>query len=179
MADRTKEIMEVLRLFEESDFTTMQLELDGMQLALSKDGGSLPQFQRVQHMPPASAQVPVTASSRAQPATPAKGVNGNGAGAVQALAVSPTKTASKVAGEGLIAVKSPTPGTFYRAPSPGEPPFIEVGGKVSKNDTVCLIECMKLFNTIGAECDGTIASIEVENAQPVELGQVLVYIRPS
>jgi acetyl-CoA carboxylase biotin carboxyl carrier protein len=81
--------------------------------------------------------------------------------------------------EGMVAVRAPMLGTFYRSPSPGEPPFVEVGQKVKADDTVCLIEVMKLFNSIKAGVDGTIVQIGPENATLVEYEQVLILIRPS
>jgi acetyl-CoA carboxylase biotin carboxyl carrier protein len=75
--------------------------------------------------------------------------------------------------EGLTPIKSPMLGTFYRAPKPGAPPFAEVGEVVSENDAVCIIEVMKLFNTIKAGVRGRIAKVCVENAQMVEFQQTL------
>ncbi len=76
-------------------------------------------------------------------------------------------------------VSSPMVGTFYRAPSPEAPPFTDVGQAVKRGDVVCIIEAMKLMNEIEADIDGTVVSIEVEDAQPVQFGQALVRIRPS
>jgi acetyl-CoA carboxylase biotin carboxyl carrier protein len=73
-------------------------------------------------------------------------------------------------------VKSPMVGTFYRAPSPGAPSFVEVGQAVTKGQTICIIEAMKLLNEIAADATGTIKSILVENGQPVEYGQGLFII---
>lgn len=73
-------------------------------------------------------------------------------------------------------VTSPMVGTFYRAPSPGADPFVEVGTKVNKGDTLCIIEAMKLLNEIEAEVSGTVKEILVENSQPVEFGQPLFII---
>ena len=73
-------------------------------------------------------------------------------------------------------VKSPMVGTFYRAPSPGAPSFVEVGQSVTKGQTICIIEAMKLLNEIAADASGTIKSILVENGQPVEYGQGLFVI---
>jgi acetyl-CoA carboxylase biotin carboxyl carrier protein len=73
-------------------------------------------------------------------------------------------------------VKSPMVGTFYRAPSPGAPPFFEVGQAVTKGQTLCIIEAMKLLNEIEADASGTIKAILVENGQPVEYGQGLFVI---
>lgn len=76
-------------------------------------------------------------------------------------------------------VKSPMIGTFYRSPEPGAPPFVNVGDRVKKGDVICLIEVMKLINSITAEHDGTVTEIFVENASPVEFGQALMAIDPS
>ena len=70
-------------------------------------------------------------------------------------------------------LKSPMVGTFYRAPSPGAPSFVEVGQSVTKGQTICIIEAMKLLNEIEADSDGVIKEILVENGQPVEYGQPL------
>jgi acetyl-CoA carboxylase biotin carboxyl carrier protein len=73
-------------------------------------------------------------------------------------------------------LKSPMVGTFYRAPSPGSPSFVEVGQSVTKGQTLCIIEAMKLLNEIESDFSGTIKAILVENGQPVEYGQPLFQI---
>jgi acetyl-CoA carboxylase biotin carboxyl carrier protein len=78
--------------------------------------------------------------------------------------------------EGLVAIKAPMLGTFYRTPKPGAPPFVEVGAMVDKDDPVCIIEVMKLFNTVKAGVQGRIAQICAEQGQLVEYQQVLFLI---
>ena len=73
-------------------------------------------------------------------------------------------------------LKSPMVGTFYRAPSPGAPNFVEVGQAVTKGQTLCIIEAMKLLNEIESDVAGTVKAILVENGQPVEYGQALFVI---
>lgn len=73
-------------------------------------------------------------------------------------------------------LKSPMVGTFYRAPSPGAPAFVEIGQAVTKGQTLCIIEAMKLLNEIESDFSGTIKAILVENGQPVEYGQPLFLI---
>jgi len=73
-------------------------------------------------------------------------------------------------------LKSPMVGTFYRAPSPGAPPFVEIGQQVTKGQTLCIIEAMKLLNEIESDASGTVKAILVENGQPVEYGQPLFTI---
>jgi acetyl-CoA carboxylase biotin carboxyl carrier protein len=80
---------------------------------------------------------------------------------------------------GQVAVRAPTIGTFYRASSPGAPPFVQVGDRVAANDTVCMFEVMKLFSSLPAGADGTIAAILVENEAQVEQDQVLMLIAPD
>ncbi len=76
-------------------------------------------------------------------------------------------------------VNSPFVGTFYRAPSPDSPPFVDVGAKVKKGQTLCIVEAMKLMNEIESEVDGTVAEIFVQNATPVEFGEPLFRIVPG
>jgi len=75
-------------------------------------------------------------------------------------------------------IKSPLVGTFYRAPSPGAPPFVEEGDIVSKGQVLCIIEALKVMNEIESDIDGKVVKILVENGQPVEYGQELFYIEP-
>ena len=70
-------------------------------------------------------------------------------------------------------------GTFYSAPAPDEDPFVAVGDRISKGDTVCIIEAMKLMNEIEGEVTGQIMEIKVENGEPVEFGQVLMRVNPG
>lgn len=73
--------------------------------------------------------------------------------------------------------KSPLVGTVYLAPQAGEAPYVKVGDNIKKGDPICIVESMKMFNTIEAEKDGVVAEIPVDNGQIVEFGQVLVCIR--
>ena len=88
--------------------------------------------------------------------------------------------AAEVAGEGAImeghVVKSPMVGTFYSAPAPGNPSYVELGSAVKQGDTLCIIEAMKLLNEIEAEASGVIKQILVENGEPGEFGQPLFVI---
>lgn len=79
---------------------------------------------------------------------------------------------------GLTPIKSPMVGTFYSAPSPDAKPFVSVGASVDEETDVCVIEAMKVFNNIKAECRGTIARILVNNGQTVEFGQALFMVKP-
>ena len=74
------------------------------------------------------------------------------------------------------AITSPMVGTFYAAPSPDAEPFVEVGKTIAEGDVVCIVEAMKLMNEIKAECAGKVSQICVKNGDPVEFGQVLMYV---
>jgi acetyl-CoA carboxylase biotin carboxyl carrier protein len=87
--------------------------------------------------------------------------------------------APSVAGADGVTIESPMIGVFYRAPSPGAPPFVDVGTRVEADTIVCLIEVMKLMNSVPAGAAGTIAEIHVENANPVEYGQPLFRVEPA
>jgi oxaloacetate decarboxylase alpha subunit len=79
---------------------------------------------------------------------------------------------------GLVTVESPMVGTFYRAPQPGAPPFVEVGDVVGAGQTLCILEAMKLMNEVKSELEAIVRTIHVDNAQPVEFGQVLFDLEP-
>ena len=80
--------------------------------------------------------------------------------------------------DGVIRVESPMVGVFYRAPNPGAPPFVEIGDVVEPGQTLCVLEAMKLFNELKSDAAGVVRAIHVENAQPVEYGQLLFEIEP-
>lgn len=87
--------------------------------------------------------------------------------------------APATSGKKTVDIKSPMIGTFYRTANPESAPFVSVGDKVSKGQTVCIIEAMKLFNEIESEVSGTIVKVMVENASPVEYDQVLFVVEPD
>jgi oxaloacetate decarboxylase alpha subunit len=82
------------------------------------------------------------------------------------------------ASDGFIRVEAPMVGTFYRAPEPGARPFVEEGDAVAPGDTLCILEAMKLMNHVKAEIEGIVRAIHVENAEPVEFGQLLFELEP-
>ncbi len=79
----------------------------------------------------------------------------------------------------FVEVTAPMVGTFYRAPAPGEPSFVEVGSRIAVGQTVCILEAMKLMNELESEFSGEIIEILVENGTPVEFGQALMRVKPS
>jgi acetyl-CoA carboxylase biotin carboxyl carrier protein len=78
-----------------------------------------------------------------------------------------------------VEIKSPMVGTFYRSPAPDEPAFASIGDRIRVGQTVCIIEAMKLMNEIEAESAGLVMEVLVENGQPIEFGQTLMYINPG
>lgn len=108
------------------------------------------------------------------------------AGAPIVVAAPAAAAPAKAAGNGgeaaatdhLIPIKSPMVGTFYAAPAPDAKPFVSVGATVNEETDVCVIEAMKVFNNVKAECSGKIAKIVVTNGQAVEFGQVLFLVEP-
>ncbi|MFP4140486.1 MAG: acetyl-CoA carboxylase biotin carboxyl carrier protein [Planctomycetota bacterium] len=96
----------------------------------------------------------------------------------QQAAPAATEAAAPTPADNLIEVISPMVGTFYSAPSPDSDPFVSSGDKVTPETVVCIVEAMKVMNEIKAEVAGTIVEVCVQNAQPVEYGQVLFRVKP-
>ncbi len=158
------EVLEILELIEKSDFDFFELELGDLKLTVSKDGV-------VSGGPGRTA---VTARQEAGPATsPAPS-----AGQPEPAPPAPARQ-DPVVRDGLVPVVAPMVGTFYAAPDPESPPFIEQGAPVGEDTTVGLIEVMKVFTSVAARARGVISEVLVSNAQFVEYGQVLFLIDPD
>ncbi len=117
----------------------------------------------------AAASMAPVASAASQPAT---GAAPNPDSAPVVAAEPPPKS-------NLIEIKSPMVGTFYRAPAPEAPPYVEIGSHVSKGQTLCILEAMKLMNELESDVEGVVRAVLAENADPVEYGQVLFRIEPT
>jgi acetyl-CoA carboxylase biotin carboxyl carrier protein len=130
---------------------------------------------RIAKTPPAA---PVAASVTQAPA-PAATVTHEPAAAAPSPAPAAPAPAAAPAKNNWIEVKSPMVGTYYRSPAPEAPPYIEVGAHVIRGQTLCILEAMKLMNEMESEVAGTVREICVENAEPVEYGQVLFRIEPD
>jgi acetyl-CoA carboxylase biotin carboxyl carrier protein len=117
----------------------------------------------------AAPAAPVVMASQPMQMMPAGIATGPAAGTGPAEATAPAEPAGHT-------LKSPMVGTFYRSPSPGAPSFVEAGQSVSKGQTLCIIEAMKLLNEIESDKAGVVKAILVENGQPVEYGQPLFVI---
>jgi acetyl-CoA carboxylase biotin carboxyl carrier protein len=169
----TEEITQILRLVEESPFGELHLEIGDFKLTLGKGEGRIP---RQQTQPAAAAA--------AGPAEPRDGRRNPDApqGHVPEKLEGPKPGVFDPAPnekDGLAPVKAPTLGIFYRSPKPGAPPFTEVGKAVAENDTVCLLEVMKLFTAVKAGVKGRIVEICAKNNDLVQYGQVLFIIDPD
>jgi acetyl-CoA carboxylase biotin carboxyl carrier protein len=120
--------------------------------------------------------VPVAMAVPAIPASAAAAASHSSAPA----AAPPVEVAAPAGpAKNLVDVRSPMVGTFYRAPAPEAPPYVEVGSPVTRGQTLCILEAMKLMNEMESEVDGIVREIMVENADPVEYGQVLFRIEPT
>jgi len=153
-----RKLKTLIDLVAESDIAELEVTEGESKVRIVKSSGA-PQNQVVMMQPQSMPQT-VTAPAAAPVAAPA---------------ASAPAVAAPAEPEGHI-VKSPMVGTFYRASSPGNPPFVEVGSTVKEGDTLCIIEAMKLLNEIDADASGVIKQILVENGQPVEFGQPLFVI---
>lgn len=138
---------------------------------------------KISKTPPAGGPAPTYYAAPApaahNPGPPAAAAPPAGGGAPAEEASVPAAEAESSEGDGLLEVTSPMVGTFYRAPAPDAPAYVEVGSRVSKGQTLCILEAMKLMNELEADVDGEVREILVENADPVEYGQVLFRIAPS
>jgi acetyl-CoA carboxylase biotin carboxyl carrier protein len=147
------DVLEILKLFEQSKFDFLQLQQGERKITISKGGYR-----------PATAEL-AAAPARAPAAVPAE--------PVVAAPPSPADTA------GLAPINAPMVGKFYAAPSPSDPPFVTPGTHVAAGATVGLIEVMKVFTSIKTEIAGTIERILVANGEMVEFGQALFFIKPD
>lgn len=138
-----KEIKEMIQLMNENSLTEIELEKDGLKIRLKKGASGM--IETFQEAPAAHAP-----SRHAEPARPA--------------VVSPAPRA---------AILSPMVGTFYAAPAPDAPPFLQVGAQVEVGQVICIIEAMKLMNEIKSEVRGKVAEVLVNNGDPVEFNQPL------
>ncbi len=155
-----EDVQKILAILDEADCEEVYLEFGDLKVHLRKHGDS---------------PDPEKPADREAPPQAAHTVNGEPAAPVSPAPQEPGHEVTIPAG--VIAVAAPMLGTFYRAPTPGARPFVEVGDRVQPDDTVCLLEVMKLFNSVRAGTTGTIERILVENATLVEYGQPLILIR--
>lgn len=157
-----KQIKQIIDLMKRSELTEFAVEEEGFKLKIRRGTNGVPVITSSTGL-----TAPFVAGPDASATTPATATT----------AGLPTAAGGDKEEPGISYIKAPMVGTFYRAPSPESPPFVEVNAKVSENSVVCIIEAMKIMNEIQAEAKGTVVEILVENGQPVEYGQRLFKIK--
>ncbi|HEX3831536.1 MAG TPA: acetyl-CoA carboxylase biotin carboxyl carrier protein [Solirubrobacteraceae bacterium] len=141
------DVREILRIVDESDVEELQIQTEGFSLHVSRGAPIAPS-----PAPPPAPLASAPAPDAAEPSTPA-------------------------ADEDTVLVPSPMLGTFYRAEAPGASPFVEVGATVGPDSTVCIIEVMKMMNSVAAGVSGTVVEVCAENGELVEYGEPLLRVR--
>ncbi len=169
-----QDIQKLIAMLEKSNLSELELETGGMKIRLSRCPAPAPAPSPQFVMIPSGGQAPAPQSAPQDLAPPPSAA----APAPAAGDASPA-TSHRARAASEEEVKSPMVGTFYRSPAPGAEPFVKVGDRVRKGQTLCIIEAMKLMNEIECESDGVIVEILTENAQPVEYGEVLMHIDPA
>lgn len=147
-----KELTKLIDLLDQKKISNFELEVEGLKISIGKKRSA----------------VPVPEYIPAPPAAP-----------LPVAEVPGSNTGPEEQPDDLLHITSPMVGTFYRAPDPSAPPFVEIGETVSKGQTLCIIEAMKLMNEIEADGDGVIEEIYCKNGKPVEYGQKLFAIKPK
>ena len=150
-----KDVQEILRLLEETDYRELTLETEHFTLKLQQDEEGWTQ------------QMNTVASDKSAVTSTVASIDGN------------ATVESAATEEGLLDIRAPMVGTFYNAPKPGADPFVEIGSNVNEDSVIAIIEVMKLMNSIPAGLSGEIVEILIDDAQFVEKGQLLMRVRPS
>ncbi len=159
-----QELRELLSAIAKTDITEFTLKSDDFELTLRKDSVVRASEANLitQEALPTTTVVP--------PTTPV----------VESTAVTPEPpTSAPIDQKKSLDITSPMVGTFYRAPTPDDPPFVDIGDRITPGQTVCILEAMKLMNELEAEVSGQIVEILVQNGEPVEFGQVLMRVDPG
>ncbi len=170
-----EDVLHILKLIDESKFDYFQLEVGDLKITVSK-GEPIPITSGPQQ---ASASQPLSSSALEQGSVSQKTMAGaSQAGKPARPAAEQEEPKAPRVADGLVPVTAPLLGTFYVAPEPGAPPFVQVGNAVTEDTTVGLIEVMKVFNSVRANVSGVIAEVVAQNGQFVEYGQTLFLVRP-
>lgn len=161
---KTAEIRDLIDFIAQSGLNEVDIETKELKLHVKREPD-----QKVMKSAAPQMMAPPAAMAAAPPAP------------VAAPASTPAAPAAAApsGGSNLVEIKSPMIGTFYRSSNPDTPPLVSVGDKITKGQTVCIIEAMKLFNEIESEVSGTIVKVLAENATPVEYEQTLFMVEPD
>jgi acetyl-CoA carboxylase biotin carboxyl carrier protein len=168
MALTDEDVREILRIVDESELDELRIETPEFKLHVRR-GGAPP----AEEEQPAGSAAPAAEEAAASPA---------GDGAASTGDASPAGAAAQQEGasaDGAVTIDAPMLGTFYRAEAPGAKPFVDVGAEVRSDTVVCLIEVMKMMNSIQAGVSGTIVEVCAENGKLVEYGQPLFRVEPA
>jgi len=157
-------VRQLIQAVDTSGIDTLEITRAGTRIRISKTPTPVA-------MPMAAAPAAAAAAGPAASSAPASAGQGSPGAAPTESSPHPTRN--------LVEVRSPMVGTFYRAPAPEAPPYVEVGTSVNEGQTLCILEAMKLMNELESEVEGIVREILVENADPVEYGQVLFRIEPT
>jgi acetyl-CoA carboxylase biotin carboxyl carrier protein len=142
-----KEIKDMINIMNENGLTELEIEKDGMRIRLKKSGAGVEKVVEFTPQAPGASTTPQSPQA---------------------------KETEKV--KNTIEIKAPMVGTFYRSPSPEAAPYVNIGDNIEPGQPLCIIEAMKLMNEIKSELKGRIIDIHVDNAEPVEFGQVLFVV---
>jgi acetyl-CoA carboxylase biotin carboxyl carrier protein len=156
----------LLQILERSTADTIEIQKRGTSIRISKSGGGGLAGPVTYHVSPSGAHNPSPAMPAAPPAGESPAPVGGGPAAEPAVE------------RDLIEIESPMVGTFYAQPEPGAEPYVRPGSRISSGQTLCIIEAMKIMNPLDSEVSGVIVERLVEDAQPVEFGQVLFRVDP-
>jgi acetyl-CoA carboxylase biotin carboxyl carrier protein len=166
MALTEEEIIQILKLVEESSFDEFHLETGELKLVVRKAGCGTTTTEA-----DTAPIIPVVA--RAVPA------DGGVQPVIESAPIKPNNTGAAIQRDGLLPIKAPMLGIAYRRPSPESAPYVEVGSYVQEDDTVCLIEIMKVFTAVKAGVCGHIAEVLIDESIMVEFGQPLFLVKPE
>lgn len=171
-----EDVQNILKIIDGSSLEELHLEIGDFKLIVRKRGaGASPGAERPSR-PEGGSQA--ASSDAPVPVWPEGGAESVVVRETTGAAAAGARGLARPVREGGVEVKAPMVGTFYRAPAPGAPPFVELGSLVTEEQTVCIIEVMKLMNSIKAGCRGRVVEICAENGTMVEFGQALMVIEP-
>ena len=177
-----EDVADVLALLDSLPYDSLDLETSRFRLTLRRSPGGWTEESQVLAEPTALALVPDTEPGVDPPGTGSAGAGSAGtgsAGAGSAGTRGSAGTGGSAVADGLAAVTTPLPGTFYRAPRPGADPFVQVGDAVAPDTVVAIVETMKLMNPVHAGTAGRVARISVDNGEFAPLGTTLMLIEPA
>lgn len=158
-----KDLKDIVKLMKDNKINELEYEEDGKKIKLKRGTNSrVPTETNFVH------QVPVSVPQTAQNSAPAP---------VPAAPTSSVETDKEVDDPNLVIVRSPMVGTYYSSPAPNAPAFVKVGQEINVDDTLCIVEAMKLMNEIKSEISGTVQEILVSNGQAVEFDQPMFKIK--